>query len=369
MSNFNKYTLVEEINLNKSKFQVWHSTLPDDAEWNSFVLSVDSGRHEQTSMWANVKALSGWSFVRIIISEDEKIIGGFQTLLKRKKVVGRIGYISHGPILVVDSYEISKILINQIINVCKNFDINAVIISFPAFQKLNYNSQMFAPNILFPVIKGSLLINLNLSEEKIFGNMRNSVKRNIRKALKSGLKFSEGNFSELPIFFDLMIHTCKRQGVNPNPENLDTVYKIWKMFSKYNSLRLFFCKVNNEIVNSYLCLTYGKTFLAWKVGWNGKKSEIKPNDGLYWYLIKFAKMEGYQFFDFGSVDLEIAEKIKRKIKLDKSDMSSSSFIKIGFGGEIIEYPEAVIYFKNYVFRTVYKHFVKIYKCFNKHIHR
>jgi lipid II:glycine glycyltransferase (peptidoglycan interpeptide bridge formation enzyme) len=101
-------------------------------------------------------------------------------------------------------------------------------------------------------------------------------------------------------------------------------------------------------------VTLGDRFLFWKTGWSGKHSNMKPNEALYWYLIKWAKAKGYRYFDFGSVNRKTALLVKQKVSLPKEIIKTPSFFKTGFGGEIIHLSEALVYIPNIILNSLYR---------------
>lgn len=348
-----------------SNIQVIISEQERDEQWDSFVECNPSGFHEQTSMWATVKRLDGWKPLRIKFLQNKEILGGFQILYKNKKYFGRIGYLSKGPLIDHYDFELWNLIIARLINTVTQYRIRALIIIptdyiFP--EKPEFDKKIFYPNKIFPIINATLRIDLTLSSEEIMKGMRRRLRTDLKNA--EGLNFREGKQEELGTFFDLMLATCKHQGVAPNPSSLESLYKIWSLFSEKDLIKLYIAEKENEIVTAILVLRIRDYFIAWKIGWSGKYKSLSPNAVLIWEMIKSAKMEGFKIFDFVSVDYKIAQLIKSKEPLAADVIKNPTFFKLGFGGKVVRLPDSYIYIPNPLLNKFYKLYCKINKSVN-----
>ena len=172
---------------------------------------------------------------------------------------------------------------------------------------------------------------------------------------KNAIIFREGDESELGIFFVLMLETCRRQKVSPNPPSENVLKTMWQLFHPKGYLRLFFLHHRDELVSGGLAVTLGDRFLCWKTGWSGKHGNMEPNKALYWYLIKWAKAKkSYRYIDFGSVNRKTALLMKQKEIFPKEIIKTPAFFKLGFGGEVVYLPEASVYIPNVMLNSLYR---------------
>ncbi len=86
--------------------KAWQTSKDDDPSWDSFLNSTPGGQFEQTGLWAQTKKLNGWSCLRVVLTCKENIIAGFQILMKTKQFIGKIGYISKGPVVAFQNNEV-----------------------------------------------------------------------------------------------------------------------------------------------------------------------------------------------------------------------------------------------------------------------
>src|SRR5262245_2268685 len=75
----------------------WLSTEAGAPAWDNFLRGTDLGQFQQSSLWAQAKQVDGWQSLRLILEQEQRIVGGFQILWRRTRF-GRVGYIIKGPV-------------------------------------------------------------------------------------------------------------------------------------------------------------------------------------------------------------------------------------------------------------------------------
>ena len=68
-------------------------------EWDALVERTPGTDVTQLSAWARVRASAGFSPLYVHAHRDGKLVGGAQLLYRRVPVVGRVGYVSYGPVV------------------------------------------------------------------------------------------------------------------------------------------------------------------------------------------------------------------------------------------------------------------------------
>lgn len=331
-----------------------------DRQWDLFVQSNPSGFHEQTSGWAAAKLHEGWKPLRIIFWQDQYIRGGFQILIKNKRFAGAVGFLNKGPLLDSDDDNLKKLVISELKKTSRRFNLKVLIISPPGggHQDIfRFNGNEFPDNKVFTIIDSTLEIDLRKSSDDLLMDLRKTLRNSVRRL--EGLNLRRGINSELSCFYDLMLETCSRQGVSPNPSSLEILETLWENFSRDDMIRLYFIEREGEVIAGAIILLIRDRFIIWKIGWNGKYTKSNPNVALFWFTIMLAKEEGFQVFDFASVDLKTAEQIRDQKKIPEEIIRTPTFFKLGFGGEIVKLPGSFIYFPNALFRLVYKYYCKM----------
>lgn len=330
------------------------STEEHDPAWDGFLAGHPAGRHEQTSLWGQIKSRSGWSVARVLLRTGSRIVAGGQVLYRRRAPGVSIGYMSHGPVLDAASSEHDELLCDSVISLVRKLRLKALALQAPrGHDRLTdlFEARGFLPNHVTSVIDTTAEIDLAQSEEEMLGRMKWWRRRDIRKAVASPLEFREGGRSDLPTFYELMQETCRRQGVSPNPSDLGFLQEMWDLFAPNGWIRLFLVELEGSPVSSTVALPFGARFWSWKVGWSGEHPKMQPSNLLNWESIRWAKREGYGFFDFMSVDRSLREPEATR----PSDWTrTSAYYKDAFGPDIVALPTPQILFRPAVLQGGYR---------------
>jgi hypothetical protein len=165
--------------------------------------------------------------------------------------------------------------------------------------KDNINSKYMVSELMAVIHTKQFTNNFSETEKK-FSDIH---KRNTRKAIKYGLKtIIDKSLDGIEQYFKLHLITRKRQGIPSQP-------------------KLFFYNLYNEIIKTglgFVCLVYkndiavaGGVFLhfnntfTYKFGASDPKYlYLKPNNLMFYDMIKYSVENGYMLFDFGKTDID-----------------------------------------------------------------
>lgn len=343
---------------NSDNYSTEISETDDHAEWNEFLSAIEWGHHEQTTYWASVEHSRSWRAVRIIIRRQERIVGGGQLLIKTNKWLGSIVYLRWGPcfedndpqvrqvwVEAIDIWAKSNLVTYVVVNphCCKD-DLLVAILANKGYRP---KREKLPP---WSLTTATLLIDLSKPLDLILSEMRKELRREIRIGTRSALSFREGGEEDLSVFFDLMKCTAERQGSSPVPRSLLYLHRVWTAFHPRGWVRLFFVEEMGKIISGCLVFPFGHTVRFWKYGWSGQDVRLRPNQFLFWNLLKWSKNNGFKYSDFVQVEPAIAENLKQgrpiteKQKMDR--LYGPTFFKMGFGGNVIHYPGAYYLFYN-----------------------
>ena len=355
------YVKLDSIDTPKGILTAWRCLQPDNPVWDAFLNSTPFGHFNQTSMWAQVRALDGWDHLIVLITLNDSLVGGFQILIRSKSYLGKIGLLLKGPVVESDDPETINFVISTLKKTARENKIKALIVQPPDRDKEMphiLRQSDFSTNYLDYVIKdNTVVIDLQNDEEEIFNAMKHNKRKNIKTAMRMGIRVREGNIKNIDTFFSFMIETCNRQNVKPSPSNVDFLYRLWDLFSRHNNIKLFLAEYEEETVSCLVVLPFGKTAYLWKFGWSGKLGNYRPNDILYWEIFKWAKANGFAYADMGAISSELAEKTSNGKKADQDLLNSYSNFKAGFGGEVVRLTKGFVYIYNPIVRWAYNLFM------------
>jgi lipid II:glycine glycyltransferase (peptidoglycan interpeptide bridge formation enzyme) len=326
-----------------------------DPEWDAFVATVPGGHHVQTSLWGQVKALLGWDAVRVIVTDRREIVAGAQMLIRRMPLIGAVTYIPKGPVCAREDVGLSELVLDEICRVSGTNHTTLV-----AIQPSN-NGQAtidllpprgFEPSSLELAPTATILINLAPGPDAILAGMKRQTRQNIRRSERAGISVHEGTEDDLPAFYTLHEATSRRQKFPPYPKEYFT--HMWKVLEPHGYITVLLAKLEDEVVSALLLVPFGDTVIAKILGWSGLHGDRRPNEALFWGSIQWARSRGYSYFDFEGIDPIGARAILRGESLPESLRRTPDFLKHGFGGQVVLYPEAYDRVSNPVLGWAYR---------------
>ncbi len=335
-----------------------------DDRWDSFLEKIPEGSFEQTSGWAEAKRSAGWKSIRVVALLENRILGGSQILVKQLPFGFRVGYLPRGPVCENGRDDVLTLNLTVLKKVCKDSHLSCLIVQPANNGSLIEDSLLrsgFRRDATLGIISATTAIDLTQTYEAILSRMTRNFRYNIRFAERNGVIIRDGKREEIGLFFKLMLETCRRQGVNPNPSTESFIQKLWDVFSPHGNIRFFLAEYNGEVVSGLMCIPFGKVCNAWKMGWSGKYENSRAVHFLHWKAIQWGKDNGYHSYDFMGINRSLAETILEGNHFYKVAKGASLF-KLSFGGEVRLLPEACYYFKSPLLGLLY---TKVYPYFRK----
>jgi peptidoglycan pentaglycine glycine transferase (the first glycine) len=339
----------------RSDYEVKVSEEIQDPDWDAFVARVPGGHHVQTSLWAQVKALLGWHVARIVVTDQAGIVAGAQLLIRLQPVVGTVAYLTKGPVCVSEDMGLAELVIDEVCRVSRARHVQLLAIQPPnngQAMAVLLSTRGFQPSSLELAPTASILIDVTPNMDEILARMKRQTRQNIRRSEREGMCVCEGTERDLDTFYDLYVATSRRQEFPVYPK--EYYIRMWQVFEPYGHIKLLLAKYEAEVVSALLLVPFGKTVIAKILGWSGLHADRRPNDAVFWGSIQWAKAHGYPCFDFEGIDPAGAQMVLKGEALPESLQHSPDFFKLGFGGQIVLYPEAYDRVYNPIVRWAYR---------------
>jgi lipid II:glycine glycyltransferase (peptidoglycan interpeptide bridge formation enzyme) len=317
---------------------------PDNPAWDAFVARSPDAHLEQTTPWAGLKISQGWRAYRILVRDQGRLVGGAQVLHRPVKKLATVAFISSGPI--AESADAYTQVTQQVIAGLKRAAHSYQVV-LPPYNWTNVVPVLAAngffpkPNALPPsnLVTATLMIDLTQDLDTILAGMGSSTRNSVRRGMKEGIEVMEGGTEDVATFFRLMNQLCLRRGIAPRPASVEECHEIWRRLAPAGLAKLFVSRYQSEDVSAALAFVCGGTMRVWKIGWSGEHAERRPNQVMWWELLKWAKAAGLKVFDFDEILPEHARAIQRGETVDDHYWGVTQF-KLGFGGKISMIPDA-----------------------------
>lgn len=327
---------------------------PINNEWDTFVNEIN-GEIFQTSVWANIGTLNNTH--RIIIKKDNEIVAGCQFKVRHYPVIGNIGYIEQGPCIKYHDPLLYEMVVREIKRATSANRLLYMVIDLhynlgnlvPCLEKNGFvrKDSSLPPN---PIVKSTLLLSLDQPLENILSQMKKERRKNINKGLRSPIEHQLGCRDDIKTFFELMLATCERRKTKPLINIIETFYKIWDALSPMGWIVMHLAKVDGKIICAAIGLTAGQTYRSVYWGWNGEYADYNISDTIGWFAIRWAKEQGFNYYDFVHLDPLSADAIASEAPIPEYIKTrthfGSTFYKMQFGGYVVHYPGLYCIFSN-----------------------
>lgn len=324
------------------------------ADWAGFVTAFSDGNYEQTQAWARIRSGLGWDVRRICLRVDGRLIAGFQVYSRRVARLWKMAYVPKAPVL--ESGDRCDAALDQLLAFARRERIDLLVAQPPEGQTAaipRMRDRGFFLNRLFGIISANLVIDLTRGFDAVQAGMSPHTRQEARQGLKRGLTVREGGAGDLPVFFELMAGSCRRQMTTPNPASLRQLEDVWEAMSPRDAIHLLLVEAEGQPIGGVLIVTEGRRATFWKKGWTDSHNRLRPNQLLFYEGIRWACEKGFASCDFAGMNRTLAERLVNGQPWDDLKKSRDVF-NLRYGGTPVLLPEAMIWIRNPVMRTLYR---------------
>ncbi|WP_406493278.1 aminoacyltransferase [Streptomyces sp. NBC_00846] len=166
------------------------------------------------------------------------------------------------------------------------------------------------------------------SLEEILGNLNQQWRRNIKKAEKAGVKVVEGDYQDLPAFYELYRETAARDRFIPRP--LGYFQRMWTALRAEDPdrMRLYLAHHDGETLSAATMLTVGNHVWYSYGASTGRKREVQPSNAIQWRMMSDAHARGAAVYDLRGITDTLDE---------SNHLLGLLRFKVGTGGRAAEY--------------------------------
>jgi hypothetical protein len=317
-------------------------SLDADPQWDAFVIANVDPHFEQLSAWGDAQRLRGWNPMRLLAYRGHSLIGGAQILEKRFGRLGRLAYLHRGPLFAGDDSEGKEAFVRELVRLCSSRRYLYVAVVLPyhggdVSAMLARRGFVVLPAGLPPSasMKSTCILDLRAPEESLLAGMHRSTRQNVRKGMRKGVTIRPGTELDVPVFGELLNALCVRRGVPPNIPTGDFLLNVWRAFASSAQGMIFVATLGDVPVAARFVFSIGNWVRDWRHGWSGEHADLFPNEALDWHVIRWAKANGFAFYDFCGIDTRMARKMVSGEEMLPGESCRMSTYKLGFGGQIL----------------------------------
>jgi peptidoglycan pentaglycine glycine transferase (the first glycine) len=320
--------------------------LPDTAierdRWDRFVSGWPTFGLLQSSAWGIFKERLGWSVLRIVAEDGERIVGGAQVLVRRLPVgLGSIAYVPRGPLVPWTSRDAPPLLaaIREAARPAGAIYLRieppaplarsiATLIEGEGFQATKQRNQP----------RCTMLIDLGPSEDELLAGMRATTRYNIRYSARRGVTVRDGTERDLPLFFALLVRSARRGAFQIR--SFDYYRQEWATLAGTGNARMFIATVDGRPIAVRIAVAYGQVAADLHAASLAEHHGLKANDRLVWECLRWAKASGCRLYDLWGIPDEVADFVAMGAPIPDERVDGLWGVyrfKRGFGGRIACY--------------------------------
>lgn len=311
------------------KLRAWRET--DSEAWNRFVESAEYHAFPQLWEWGEVRAMGGWTPLRLAIGQARDApVAGVQLLLRRIPVLGwHLAYAPRGPIGSLDDPDVQTALLSALRGIGVAERIATVRADPEARAETPYGASMLAspwraaPKVQPPTTR---VIELAPGVDALKAGLKRKHRQYVNKAERAGITIERFDGSTPPEvikpaladFNRIYQFTAARAGFVARQAYY--YERVWSIFAPTSRVRLSFAVKDGERVAVLFHFTCGTRAVESYGGMTDAGAEARANYLLKWTAISDFATEGFGVYDMWGLAT-----------------GGIRHFKEGFGGEEIEY--------------------------------
>jgi peptidoglycan pentaglycine glycine transferase (the first glycine) len=278
---------------------------PDDpTAWDAFVSGADPGSYLQLSPWAQVKAVNGWSAVRL--AADVSI--GAQVLVRRPRPLPwGFAYAPRGPVATDWSPDSLAALADTI---RRELPERAGRVSHVRIDpEIEYGGPLDPDGALRHALRAAdfrpsapiqpnatRIIDLRGDEDALWNDLRKKWRQYVNKARKAGIVVVDAEGDRLGEFYRIYRETADRAGFLIRTEQ---AYRdVWDAFRPHGLARLLFAQTaDGEPLATLLLVRSGPRVVEPYGGMTREGGDSRANYLLKWEAIRSSREQGATSYD------------------------------------------------------------------------
>jgi lipid II:glycine glycyltransferase (peptidoglycan interpeptide bridge formation enzyme) len=312
----------------------------------------------QLSTWAGLRARVGFSPLYLLAYRGAELVGGAQILTRRVPVLGTVGYLPYGPLVAPDvaaADDVRRALVDALAVLGRRR--LQILFVQPPEDDHDTSSELlqhgFRPSSAGIAPAGSIRIDLTADLAEIRSRFGKRLKSWTNRWESRGVTVRAGDERDVALLAELMATSAQHQGYTPLP--LDYMTALYRELAATGHAVLFIGEVNGVPVAADLMTGCGDMVRGRLSGFDrsGEAMRLSVPAAIRWELIKWAKAQGYRWFDFGGLRPETLDALLGGHDRSTDTLPTADQPKLTFGGTAFRYPPAVEMIRPAALRTAY----------------
>ena len=326
--------------------------------WDLLVDRTPGTDVTQLSVWAGLRGRVGFSPLYVLAYRGAELVGGAQILTRRVPVLGGVGYLPYGPLVAPDIAapdDVRRALVDALA-VLGQRRLRILFVQPPEGAQDTSNELLqhgFRPSSAGIAPEGSIRIDLTSDLADIRSRFGKRLKSWTNRWESRGVAIRAGDERDIPLLAELMATSAHHQGYTPLP--VDYMAALYRELAASGHAALFVGEVNGVPVAADLMTGCGDMVRGRLSGFDrsGEAMRLSVPAAIRWEMIKWAKGQGYRWFDFGGLRPETLDALLDGHGRSADTLPAADQPKVTFGGTAFRYPTPVETIRPAALRTSY----------------
>ncbi len=258
-------------------------------QWNSYLREFHAGSLFHRWEWQQVYEVYGLRFHRLAALRDGKVVGVLPLVWQRSRLFGNqlvsLPWFDAAGVMASDS-DVADALINAARDLASV--VSGTVLQLRQAERVDTLQHVRTDKVL-------MRLNLPRDPDDLWKSFKPTVRNQIRKAEKLGLKIQCGHQGLIPEFYKVYSHNMRDLGSPPHKRPL--FERTLEVFGKDCSV--YVVRLNGEAVAGGLTIRNGKCLeIPWASSLR-KFNRYCVNNLMYWSVLRDACNEGFEWFHFG----------------------------------------------------------------------
>jgi len=328
----------------------------DDPIWDDFLEQSPMGHHAQTSCWGRARASIGWVPMRSVVAEDGRVIAGFQMVTRPMPVGGNVGFVCRGPVIPTGRPELAQLVLDEMMEMGRTRNVQYLVVQPPRggqWMHEDLSALSFRYGAFDIDHTSTILIDMDADLDELLSAMKKDSRKHIRQGQRSGITVRRGCEADISIFNQLKDVHSARLGYSRRAD--DYYEELWRALAPRGHMEIFVAEHEGEPVSAQLLIPFGDTCRHLERPWSGEYGKLRPNELLFWEVLRWAKSEGYRFMDLEGIEAPLAAALSAGEPLPEDAKYSASLFKLKFAppGQVVVDPPSFDYIYNPLLRFSY----------------
>jgi hypothetical protein len=278
--------------------------------------------------------------------QGEGLVGGAQVLLRALPRLGDLGYVPYGPVVSASSAEpehVHEALAHEL-DCLGRRRLRMLFVQPPEGGERSTEAlrrRGFRPSRANIAPAASLRVDLQVDEAELRRNLSRRLRTWANQWEARGVTVRRGGREDLPLLGELLASTAEHQGFPAF--GVDYLARMDEVLSPTGNLVTFVGEAAGRPVAMDVLTGCGGVLKLRLVGLDRGNEAVRLNvaGAVRWTAMRWAKANGYRYFDFGGLRESTMQALAAGGPLDVESLDSPDRYKIRFGGQPYRYPDPV----------------------------